>query len=458
MTGGRQPVVVEAVRTPIGRRGGALAGLKAVELLRHVQVEVVGRAGIDAGEVDQVIGGCVTQIGEQSLNVTRNAWLNSGLDHRVGATTVDASCGSAQQANHLVAALIAAGAIDVGIGCGVESMSRVPIGSNLSNGPGHYKTRDYPYDDPPHAQFGGAERIARREGFSRRDADEYGVRSQRLAAQAWEAAVFKPEVTPIAAPLPHPDGGAGGGRAGEGGRGTDGWGTDGWGTNGRGADGRASDGGAADGRGTDGRGTDGRGTDGGAADGRGGGGGAGGGRVLVDRDEGLRETTVDGLAALPPVLPDGIHTAGTTSQVSDGAAAVLWMAEGRARALGLRPRARLLAQVVTGADPYYLLDGPIVATRKILDRSGTTLADIDRYEVNEAFAAVVLAWSRAYGADQDRLNVNGGAISLGHPLGATGTRLLVSALTELERTDGELALVTMCCGGSQGTASILQRV
>jgi len=418
MTGGRQPVVVEAVRTPIGRRGGALAGLKAVELLRHVQVEVVGRAGIDAGEVDQVIGGCVTQIGEQSLNVTRNAWLNSGLDHRVGATTVDASCGSAQQANHLVAALIAAGAIDVGIGCGVESMSRVPIGSNLSNGPGHYKTRDYPYDDPPHAQFGGAERIARREGFSRRDADEYGVRSQRLAAQAWEAAVFKPEVTPIEAPLPHPDGGAGGGRAGEGGRGTDG----------------------------------------GATDGRGGGGGAGGGRVLVDRDEGLRETTVDGLAALPPVLPDGIHTAGTTSQVSDGAAAVLWMAEGRARALGLRPRARLLAQVVTGADPYYLLDGPIVATRKILDRSGTTLADIDRYEVNEAFAAVVLAWSRAYGADQDRLNVNGGAISLGHPLGATGTRLLVSALTELERTDGELALVTMCCGGSQGTASILQRV
>jgi len=389
MTGGRQPVVVEAVRTPIGRRGGALAGLKAVELLRHVQVEVVGRAGIDAGEVDQVVGGCVTQIGEQSLNVTRNAWLNSGLDHRVGATTVDTSCGSAQQANHLVAALIAAGAIDIGIACGVESMSRVPIGSNLSNGPGHYKTRDYPYDDPPHAQFGGAERIARREGFSRRDADEYGVRSQRLAAQAWEAGVFKPEVTPIEAAPPGPDGGA---------------------------------------------------------------------RVLVDRDEGLRETTMDGLAALPPVLPDGIHTAGTTSQVSDGAAAVLWMAEGRARALGLRPRARLLAQVVTGADPYYLLDGPIVATRKILDRSGTTLADLDRYEVNEAFAAVVLAWARTYGAEEDRLNVNGGAISLGHPLGATGTRLMVSALSVLERTGGELALVTMCCGGSQGTASILQRV
>jgi acetyl-CoA C-acetyltransferase len=376
------PVVVAAARTPIGRNGGALAGLKAVRLLGHVQAEVIRRGGIDPSDVEQVIGGCVTQIGEQSLNVTRNAWLNAALPYQVAATTVDASCGSAQQANHLVAGLIAAGAIEVGIGCGVESMSRVPIGTNLASGPGHYKTRDYPYDDPPHAQFGGAERVARREGFTRDQLDEYGVRSQRRAARAWAAGRYTAEVAPLA-----------------------------------GADG-----------------------------------------VPVDRDEGLRETTMEGLAKLGPVLPDGLHTAGTVSQVSDGAAAVLWMAEPRARALGLRPLARLRHQVLVGADPYYLLDGPIAATRRILDRAGMTVAGLDRYEVNEAFAAVVLAWARAFDADPGRLNVNGGAIALGHPLGATGSRLVVSALAELERTDGEFALVTMCCGGSQGTASILQRL
>ena len=387
MIADRTPVVVEAVRTPIGRRGGVLSGLKAVELLRHVQVEVVRRAGIEPSDVEQLVGGCVTQIGEQSLNVTRNAWLNSTLDHRVAATTVDASCGSSQQANHFVAGLVAAGAIDVGIACGVESMSRVPIGSNLTAVPGHYKTREYPYDDPPHAQFGAAERIAARDGVGRRDADEYGARSQRLAAQAWAAGRFDGEVAPIAAPA-----------------------------------------------------------------------GPDGTRVTVDRDEGLRATTVDGLAALRPVLPDGVHTAGSTSQLSDGAAALLWMSAGRARALGLRPRAVLRAQAVVGADPYFLLDGPVEATRRVLDRSGLRIDDIDRYEVNEAFAAVVLGWTRAYGADPERVNVNGGAISLGHPLGATGSRLLVSALAELERSDRELALVTMCCGGSLGTASILQRV
>jgi acetyl-CoA C-acetyltransferase len=386
-----QPVIVATARTPIGRRGGVLAGLKAVQLLRHVQQEVIARAGIDADTVDQIIGGCVTQIGEQSLNVTRNAWLNSGLSYRVPATTVDASCGSAQQANHLIAALIAAGEIDVGIACGVESMSRVPIGSNLRNGPGHYKTRDYPYDDPPHAQFGGAERIARREGLTRQDLDGYGVRSQQLAKRAWAAGWYRPEVVPIDAPVLDEQGEPTGDLA------------------------------------------------------------------TVDRDEGLRDTTMDSLARLRPVLPDGLHTAGTASQVSDGAAAVLWMSQERAVALGLRPRARLLHQVVTGADPYYLLDGPIVATRRILDRAGMKLADLDRYEVNEAFAAVVLAWSRTFDADPDRLNPDGGAIALGHPLGATGARLLISALTQLERTGGEFALVTMCCGGSQGTASILQR-
>ncbi len=373
-----QPVIVEAVRTPMGRRGGALAGRKAVELLRHVLVEVIRRAGLEAGQVEQIIGGCVTQSGEQSLNVTRNAWLNTGLDYEVACTTVDVSCGSAQQANHLVAALIAAGVIDVGIACGVESMSRVPIGTNLYQGPGHYKTPDYPWDDPPEAQFGGAERIAAREGFTRRELDEYGLLSQRRARAAWDAGRFDREVVPI-------DG--------------------------------------------------------------------------VTADEGLRDTSAEALAGLRTNVEGGLHTPGTTSQISDGAAAILWMSRERADALGLRPRARLLHQVVTGADPYYLLDGPLVATRKILDRARMDVGDIDLFEVNEAFAAVVLAWAAAYDkADLETVNVNGGAIALGHPLGCSGTRLLVTALHELERTGGETALATMCCGGSLGTASILARV
>ncbi|MFF5207137.1 steroid 3-ketoacyl-CoA thiolase [Streptosporangium sp. NPDC000396] len=388
----RTPVIVATARTPIGKRGGWLAGLKAVELLRHVQLEVIARAGIEPGEVEQIIGGCVTQSGEQSLNVTRNAWLNTGNDPAVGCTTVDVSCGSAQQANHLVSALIAADAIDVGIACGVESMSRVPVGTNLYGGPGHYKTADYPWDDPPKAQFGGAERIARRQGITRADADAYGLLSQRRAAQAWEQGRFEREVVPIAAPVLD-----------EAGRPT-------------------------------------------------------GETRQVRRDQGLRETTEEGLASLTPNVEGAVHTAGTTSQVSDGAAAILWMSLGRARALGIEPRARLAHQVVTGADPYYLLDGPVVATERILRRAGMKLRDIDLCEVNEAFAGVVLNWMDAHGADQERVNVNGGAIALGHPLGATGTRLIVTALHELERTGAETALVTMCCGGSLGTASILQRL
>ncbi|EMD27202.1 steroid 3-ketoacyl-CoA thiolase [Amycolatopsis azurea] len=373
----RTPVIVSAVRTPLGKRGGVLAELKAVELMRHVQLEVIARAGVEPGDVDQIIGGCVTQSGEQSLNVTRNAWLNSGHDPGVGCSTVDVSCGSAQQANHLISALIAADAIDTGIACGVESMSRVPIGTNLYQGPGHYKTRDYPWDDPPKAQFGGAERIAEREGIGRADADDYGLLSQQRAARAWDEGRFDREVSPVGA---------------------------------------------------------------------------------VTRDEGIRETTLEGLAALRPNVEGAVHTAGSTSQISDGAAAILWMSYGKARALGLTPRARLVGQVVTGADPYYLLDGPVVATERVLRRTGRRLSDVDICEVNEAFAGVVLNWAKAHGADIDRVNVNGGAIALGHPLGATGTRLLVTALHELERTDTSTALITMCCGGSLGTASLLERL
>ena len=352
---------------------------------------MIAQAGIEPGEVDQVIGGCVTTAGEQSLNVTRNAWLNTGFDPAVGCSTVDTSCGSGQQANHLIAALVASGAIDVGIACGVESMSRVPMGANLYNGPGHYKAADYPWDDPPHAQFGGAERISARQGHTRTELDGYGLLSQQRAAVAWAAGHFDREVIPVRVPV-------------------------------FGADGRRT------------------------------------GDRLVDRDQGLRTTTAEGLAALRPNVPDALHTAGTTSQVSDGAAAVLWMSRDRASALGLRPRAVLAGQVVSGADPYYLLDGPVVATERVLARVGMKLGDLDLYEVNEAFAGVVLNWVGQHDADPERTNVNGGAIALGHPLGASGTRLLVSALHELERRDGETALVTMCCGGSLGTASILRRL
>jgi acetyl-CoA C-acetyltransferase len=387
------PVIVEAVRTPIGKRNGWLAGLKAPEILRSCLGEVVDRAGIDPALVDEVIGGCVTQAGEQGSNVTRNAWLGSArLGYTAACTTVDAQCGSAQQANHMAAGLIANGGADVVIACGVEAMSRVPLGSNVINGPGHYKSDDYPYDDPPNGQFGAAERIADNRGITREDLDEWGFHSQRKAKAAWDEARFEREIAPVEAPVV----------------------------------------------GDDGQPT--------------------GETQTITRDQGLRDTTMETLAKLKPVVEGYKHTAGTSSQISDGAAAVLWMDEDKAKALGLRPRARLLHQLVVGTDPYYLLDGPVDATTKMLARSGMAMSDFDIFEVNEAFAAVVLSWAQVHQPDLDRVNVNGGAIALGHPVGSTGARLYTTALHELERTDGELAFVTMCCGGSLGTASILQRI
>jgi len=387
------PVIVEAVRTPIGKRNGWLCGLKSPEILRIALNDVIDRAGIDPAIVDEAIGGCVTQAGEQGSNVTRNAWLGSArLGYSTACTTVDAQCGSAQQANHMAAGLIANGGADVVIACGVEAMSRVPLGSNVINGPGHYKSDDYPYDDPPNGQFGAAERVADRRGITREDLDEWGFHSQRKAKVAWDEARFEREIAPVAAPV-------------------------------LGEDGQPT-----------------------------------GETQTITRDQGLRDTTMESLAKLKPVIEGYKHTAGTASQISDGAAAVLWMDEDKARALGLAPRARLLHQLVVGTDPYYLLDGPVDATTKMLARSGMAMSDFDIFEINEAFAAVVLSWARVHNPDLDRVNVNGGAIALGHPVGSTGSRLFTTALHELERTDGELAFVTMCCGGSLGTASILQRI
>ena len=387
---GREAVIIEPVRTPIGRRNGWLAGVHPTRLLGLALRAVLARAGIEPQAVGQVVGGCVTQAGEQAANVTRNAWLAAGLPYTVAATTVDSQCGSAQQANHLVAGLIAAGAIDVGIGCGVEAMSRVPLGANVRPGPGRPWADDWPYDSPN--QFQAAERIARMRGITRVQTDTFGLASQHKAAAAWAEGRFDREILPVEAQVRDEDGTP-----------------------------------------------------------------TGETQVIV-RDQGLRETSRDGLAALKPVLEDAIHTAGTSSQVSDGAAAVLWMSRESAARLGLRPRARIVAQTVVGTDPYYLLDGPVHATARVLERAGMTMADIDLFEINEAFASIVLSWAAVHGPDMARVNVNGGAIALGHPVGATGSRLITTALHELERSGGATALISMCCGGALGTGTVLERL
>jgi acetyl-CoA C-acetyltransferase len=384
------PVIVEAVRTPIGKRRGQLSGLHAAELLGLAQRGLLDRAGIDPAEVEQVIGGCVTQAGEQSNNVTRVAWLHAGLPWQTGATTIDAQCGSAQQANHLIAGLIATGAIDTGIACGVEAMSRVPLGANVGTEAGPRRPASWSIDLPD--QFGAAERIARRRGITRADIDEFGLRSQQLAAQAWAVGRFDREVLPVSAPVLDSEGNA----TGE--------------------------------------------------------------KLEVTRDQGLRATTLEGLAALKPVVADGIHTAGTSSQISDGSAAVLLMDETVARNKGLRPRARIHTQVLVGAEPEFHLDGPVQACTRLLERSGMKISDIDLFEINEAFASVALSWASVHQPDMDRVNVNGGAIAIGHPVGSTGSRLITTALHELERTGKGTAMVLMCAGGALATGTIIERL
>ena len=383
------PVIVEAVRTPQGKRGGWLAGLKAQAVLAHVQRALVERSGIDPLEVEQVFAGCVTQAGEQGGHIGRYAWLYAGLPWQTGVTTIDAQCGSAQQAVHLAAALIATDVVDAAIGCGVETMSRAPLGSNVL--PANPRPADWSIDMPN--QFEAAERIVARRGLTRAELDAFGARSQQLAAKAWADGRYDREITPIDAPVVD----AQGDPTGE--------------------------------------------------------------TLHVTRDQGLRETTAEGLGKLRPVLGEhGFHTAGNSSQISDGAAGVLVMSEERANALGLRPRARIKTQALVGSEPYYHLDGPVQATERVLARSGMTMNDIDLFEINEAFASVVLSWASVHKPDMDKVNVNGGAIAIGHPVGATGSRLITSALHEMERRDVSTALVAMCCGGAISTATILERV
>lgn len=382
--------IVEAVRSPVGKRGKGLAGLKPADLLGKVQKTALERSGIAPDQVGQVIGGCVSQVGEQSFNVARIAWLSMGLPEEIASTTVDSQCGSSQQATSMGAAMIAAGMEDVVLTCGVEMMTRVPLGSNMQGG--SPMGESYAEHYQPTSQFQGAAMIAEEYQITREDADAFGLASQEKAIRAWEENRFDREVVPIEAPV-------------------------------LGEDGKLT-----------------------------------GETRIVSKDEGLRATSLESLAGLKPVPGQEIHTAGSSSQVSDGAAAVILASGEAVERLGLKPRARIVTTTLVGVDPVTMLKGPIPATEKVLARSGLTIDDIDVFEVNEAFASVVLAWQKAVGADPAKVNPNGGAIALGHPTGSTGARLITTALHELERTGGKYGLIAMCCGGGLGTGTIIERL
>jgi acetyl-CoA acyltransferase len=385
--GGREVVIVEAVRTPIGRgheEKGYYKDVHPSNLLAKVYGELFERSGVDPAETGDVVTGCAQQFGEQGVNIGRNAWLEAGLPIETPATTIDRQCGSAQQAVNFAAALIATGVHDVAVGSGVEHMGHI----SFADGYEVMKEHGSPFSPELLERYDlipqglSAEMIADKWEIPRSELDELGVRSQQLAAKATEEGRFEREVVPFSV----------------------------------------------------------------------------NGDTYVT-DQGLRETTLEGLAQLKPAFKeDGKITAGNSSQVSDGAAGVLLMAREKADALGLKPRARIFDQTTVGVDPVIMLTGPIPATEKLLERNGMKMGDIDLVEINEAFASVVAAWRRELDPDMDRVNVNGGAIALGHPLGSTGARLITTLLHEMERSDKEIGLVTMCCGGGLGTGTLIERV
>jgi acetyl-CoA acyltransferase len=385
---GREVVIVEAVRTPIGRghlEKGYYKDTHPNALLAKVYTEVIDRAGIEPAVVEDVVAGCVQQFGEQGFNIARNAWLQAGLPIETPGTTVDRQCGSAQQAVNFSAALIAAGVHDTMIGGGVEHMGHFPFAAGMKT------QQEFGFAFTPElmakhnivGQGLGAEMIADEWEISRSELDELAVRSHKLAHQATEEGRFEREIVPFAV----------------------------------------------------------------------------NGDTYVT-DQGIRpDTNLEALSQLKPAFkPDGKITAGNSSQISDGAAAVLLMSAEKAKALGLKARARIVDQTTVGCDPVKMLEGPIPATRKILERNGMQIGDIDLIEINEAFAPVVAAWKRELNPDMDRVNVNGGAMALGHPLGSTGARLITTLLHELERSDKEIGFVTMCCGGGLGTGTLIQRI
>ncbi len=387
-------VIIDAVRTPVGRRGGRLSGWHAVDLAAQPLRALISRNDLDPALVEDVIMGCTMTVGEQAMNIARNAALAAGFPDSVPGTTVDRQCGSAQQAIHFAAQAVMSGAMDIAIGAGVESMSRVPIGSTTEPGPGEAYGPLYKEHYELIHQGECAEEIARRWKVTRQDMDALALQSHQRAARATDEGRFAREIIALEARV-HPDVP-------------------------------------------------------GAADVSG----------MMEVDEGVRrDTSLEKLASLRPAFSEtGTVTAGTSSQISDGAAAVLIMSEEKANELGLRPRARFHTFAVAANDPQIMLTAPIPATELVLAKSKLALSDIDVIEINEAFASVVLAWEREFHPDMEKVNVNGGAIAIGHPTGCSGARLMATLLSELERTGGRFGLQTMCEGGGQANATIVERL
>lgn len=376
----REVVIVEAVRTPIGRRNGALSGIRPDELLALALQEVVGRSGIDPVQVEDIIAGCVTQVSEQAGDIARVAALIAGFPIEVPGVTLDRQCGSSQQAVHFASQAILSGDMDVVIACGVESMSRVPMFSNLQ-GAKHSKLLTDKYEMIN--QGLSAERIAEQSGFTREELDRFSLESHEKALNAIKSGRFDREVMPVSL-----------------------------------------------------------------------------GETVIKKDEGPREnTSIEKLASLePPFLKNGKVTAGNASQISDGASAILLMEKEKAEKLGLKPRFRIVARSVIGSDPTLMLTGPVPATKMVLKKAGMNMSQIDLFEINEAFASVPLYWLKETGADPMKLNVNGGAIALGHPLGASGARLLTTLIHELERADKRFGLQAICEGFGMANAMIIERL
>ncbi|MDJ0822847.1 MAG: acetyl-CoA C-acyltransferase [Paracoccaceae bacterium] len=370
------PVIIDYLRTPFGKRDGALRDIHPARLLGNLQGRILERNALSSSDVDIAVGGCVTMVGEQGFNITRIAWLDQRLDPSVGAFTIDAACGSSQQAAHQICSLIATGEIKAGLACGVESLSRVPIGASTLNGPGRVKPAGFPDILP--SQFRAAERIAEARGLQTDALNAFALRSHTKA----KAASHKLDLVNIELP----DG------------------------------------------------------------------------TLFRADEGVRDSTLEALEALPRIRPYGRHTAATASQLSDGASTLLIADKAWAESRGFMPRGRLVQRVLTGADPWLHIEGPIDATRVLLKKSGRTIADFDHFEINEAFSCVPLAWLQEFDADPERLNPWGGAIAVGHPMGASGLRLIGTALSALEDNDGAAALIAMCCGSAVATGTILERL
>lgn len=389
-------VIVDAARSPVGKKNGSLGGAHPTDVLGQVMMKLLARNNLDSGVVDQVVGGCINKLAAQGMNVTRTAWLAHGGAIETPCITIDSQCGSSQQSTTLAHSILASGHADVVLACGVENMTRLPIGSDaLGKDPrmGKPISKSYFEHHEFTSQFEGAERMAEKYQLTRADTDAFGLQSQQRARAAIDAGHFASQILPIEAPVMDENFE----KTGE--------------------------------------------------------------SVVVTEDEVPRETSLEALAELKPVArEDGVHTAGTSSQIADGAAAVLMMTAAKAEELGLTPLATITGSALVGCDPVMMLEGPIPATEKLLKEAGLKIDDIDVFEVNEAFASVVLSWAKTVGADMARVNPNGGAISLGHPLGATGCFLITKAVHELVRSNGRYGLISMCCGGGLGTGTLLERV